>query len=152
MRNGSEEVGRADWSFLEDQPVACGVITQRMEVVYLNEAARSLAAPEWFGSRCWQVFPVEDPSCASSCRVPKAISDATEITYCEEQLRPDAQPSITVGVAVIPWRGEHEDDLHGILLLQARPPGTEAVAFRKQLLGRAREILTVALSRLGERS
>ena len=55
------------WSRLEDCSDASAVVSRRMEVLYLNPAARSLVPPRWRGLRCWEVFPVRDRSCASPC-------------------------------------------------------------------------------------
>ena len=39
------------WSCLEDEQDSCVVVSDRMELVYINTAARRLIPGEWFGKR-----------------------------------------------------------------------------------------------------
>ena len=64
IRFDSQARAAAQWGFLEDHPDACGVVTLRMELIYLNAAARTLVPQRWFGCRCWEAFPVADSGCA----------------------------------------------------------------------------------------
>ncbi len=48
------------WNFLEDERDPCIVVSERMELVYINGAAQQLVPQEWFGKRCFEVFPVVD--------------------------------------------------------------------------------------------
>ena len=73
------------WEFLEQEGDACAVVSERMELLYLNEAGRSLTLPDWFAKRCFEVLPNRDEHCAWHCPTITAVSDAEEITYCEEE-------------------------------------------------------------------
>ncbi len=44
------------WEFLEDESEACAVVSERMELLYLNEAGRALTLPDWFAKRCFEVL------------------------------------------------------------------------------------------------
>ncbi len=127
------------WGFLEREPDACSVVTWRMEVVYLNAAARSLVSPGWFGCRCWEVFPVGDSTCAARCPAVKAIHEGNEIVYCEETLYPGKGTSVTVGVAVIPL-GKKVREGDAVLLIRPKIPGRSEEVFRRSLLERADEL------------
>ncbi|MBI4586266.1 MAG: hypothetical protein HY717_19830 [Planctomycetes bacterium] len=129
----------ARWSFLDREPDACSVVTWRMEVVYLNAAARSLVSPGWFGCRCWEVFPVGDSTCAARCPAVKAVNKGNEIVYCEETLYPGKGTSVTVGVAVIPL-GKKARQGDAVLLIRPKIPGRSEEVFRRSLLERAQEL------------
>ena len=76
------------WNFLEDEHDACIVVSERMELVYINGAAQQLVPKEWFGKRCFEVFPVVDETCAFHCPKIDAVSESPEtspkVVYCEE--------------------------------------------------------------------
>ena len=71
------------WSRLEDEPEAC-VVSDRMELVYINTAARELVPGEWFGKRCFEVFPTVDEACAFHCPKIRAVNESVDVVYCEE--------------------------------------------------------------------
>ena len=48
------------WAFLDDEEDPCMVLSERMECVYVNGAARTLVPEEWFGKRCFEVLPTVD--------------------------------------------------------------------------------------------
>ena len=39
------------WNFLEDEHDPCFVVSERMELAYINGAAQQLVPEEWFGNR-----------------------------------------------------------------------------------------------------
>ena len=41
------------WSWLEGERDPCVVVSERMEFVYANAAARALVPGAWFGKRCF---------------------------------------------------------------------------------------------------
>lgn len=135
------------WSFLEEVPDACSVVSRRMELLYLNATARSLVSPDWFGSRCWQVFPVEDGSCASRCPAVRAVNRSEDIVYCEETIYPD-EALVTLGVAVIPLGTTHEHGERSILLLRPKRAGICEDAFRRELLEDAEHLSALSFSYL----
>ncbi len=128
------------WGFLEAERDACSVVTRQMVVVYLNEVARSLIRPGWFGRRCWDVFPVGEESCASRCAAVAAVSKADDIVYCEETIYAGDGSPLRLGVAVIPLRATPPADERAVLLLRAKTPGMAEEVFRRELLERAAEL------------
>ena len=70
------------WEFLEQESDACAVVSERMELLYLNEAGRALTLPDWFAKRCFEVLPNRDEHCAWHCPTITAVSEADAITYC----------------------------------------------------------------------
>ena len=101
------------WEFLEQQQDACAVVSERMEVLYLNAAGRALSLPDWYAKRCFEILPNVDGQCAWHCPTITAVSNAREITYCEEALGVAGEPSVTLGTAVIPM--EHSEEVRDML-------------------------------------
>ena len=68
------------WSRLEDEREACVVVSDRMELVYINTAARELVPGEWFGKRCFEVLPTAagEGRAGRRTRVPRAGADRGE--------------------------------------------------------------------------
>ena len=125
------------WGFLEKQFDACSVVTRRMEVIYLNAAARSLLPPKWFGRRCWEVFPVGDRVCAPRCPAILAVSKPQGITYCEETFYGRDGSPVPLGVAVIPLRVLPGGGGRAILLLRRNAPDIARDVFQRELLEQA---------------
>jgi hypothetical protein len=96
-----------------------------MELVYMNDGARKLVSQEWFGRRCFEIFPTANELCAFRCPTIAAVHDAHEIHYCEETLRSPGGPVRELGVAVIPLEGMSRDEARALLLLR---PKSEATA------------------------
>jgi hypothetical protein len=128
------------WRFLDEKADACSVVSRRMELLYLNSAARALAPGAWFGRRCWQVFPVADSSCASRCPVVKAVSTSGEIAYCEETVFPPGQPPLVLSVAVIPFPGTVEHDTSTLLFMRPKPANLPDDSTRAQMIEEARRL------------
>lgn len=128
------------WEFLDGEPEACAVVSERMELVYINTAARALTPPEWFTRRCFEVLPVPDQDCAWKCPAITAVNKAEEVTYCEERLSVDGAPAIELGMAVIPLGRVLEDGSRAILLFRSKEGVRDETAFRDALLGHARDL------------
>ena len=64
------------WSFLEAESDACVVVSERMELIYVNTSARSLMPEGWFGKRCFEVLPVAGETCAFHCPKIRAVNEA----------------------------------------------------------------------------
>ena len=79
-----QEESALRWGFLEQEKDACAVVSDRMELVYMNEPARRLVPLDWFGRRCFEVFPTANDLCAIGCLTRTAVHEAHEILYCEE--------------------------------------------------------------------
>ena len=109
------------WGFLEENGDACAVVSDRMEVVYLNAPARQLVPEEWFGRRCCEIFPTANEVCAFKCPTIAAVHEGSEIHYCEEVLRAPDGAIRELGVAVIPLDGLSRDKAEARALLLLRP-------------------------------
>ena len=90
------------WSFLEDERDACVVVSERMELIYVNTAARGLMPDGWFGKRCFEVLPVAGETCAFHCPKIRAVNEAAEIVYCEESVCAGGNDCAVFGVGLIP--------------------------------------------------
>jgi hypothetical protein len=147
----SIDQARADrrWRFLEGRMGACGVISERMELLYLNPAARALVPARWFGCRCWQAFPVANPGCASHCPVLRAVAEGSEISFFEETVFPPGQAPVSLGVAVIPLPASDGDDGRALLLLRPRKAGEARECARQELLAEAGRVRVLCREQLG---
>ena len=128
------------WEFLEDESEACAVVSERMELLYLNEAGRALTLPDWFAKRCFEVLPNRDEHCAWHCPTITAVSEAEEITYCEEALAPADGPSVTLGTAVIPMQHSAEDGAKALLMFRRTHTDSDQKSFQEKLLADARDL------------
>ncbi|GMR24401.1 MAG: hypothetical protein BMS9Abin37_2938 [Acidobacteriota bacterium] len=130
------------WGFLEENGDACAVVSDRMELVYLNEPARALVPEEWFGRRCFEILPTANDLCAFNCPTVAAVHDAHEILYCEEVLKAADGSTRKLGVAVIPLLGMSGDKARAVLLMRPQEDDGEekllstARTFRADLLTR----------------
>jgi len=124
------------WSRLEDEREACIVVSDRMELVYINRAARELVPGEWFGKRCFEVLPIVDEACAFHCPKIRAVNESVEVVYCEETLLAGSDRKV-FGVGLIPLGPGGDDRARAILLLRAKGQSIEERAFRAQLLADA---------------
>ena len=144
MEHGSilEDEDSLRWGFLEENGDACAVVSDRMELVYLNALARGLVPEEWFGRRCFEIFPTANEVCAFKCPTIAAVHEASEIHYCEELLRMPDGAIRELGVAVIPLGGSSGDEARALLLLRPKADGSE-----DSLLSDARRLRGDLLSR-----
>ena len=122
------------WCFLEDERDACVVVSERMELVYVNAPARALVPGEWFGKRCFEVLPVVDETCAFHCPKIRAVREAPDVVYCEETVCSGVQDCVVLGVGLIPLGPGSNDRARAVLLLRGKEEGGEESAFRAQLL------------------
>ncbi|MFQ5760149.1 MAG: hypothetical protein ACE5HM_04150 [Acidiferrobacterales bacterium] len=122
------------WGFLEDETDACAVVSERMELVYLNTLARILTPPQWFAKRCFEVLPTTDEQCAWQCPTIAAVHQAEDITYCEESLHGDDASVVILGTAVIPVARVREDESRALLLFRHKDESCDEAEFRKELL------------------
>ena len=127
------------WSRLEDERAACVVVSDRMELVYINAAARELVAGEWFGRHCFEVLPVVDEACAFHCPKIRAVNESVDVVYCEEtvSLRNGRQ---VFGVGLIPLSPSSDDHARAVLLLRVKEESADESAFRAQLLDDAKSL------------
>lgn len=125
------------WCFLEDEPGACVVVSERMELIYINDAARGLVPGEWFGKRCFEVLPIVDEACAFHCPKIRAVSESVGVVYCEERVGSGAQDSVVFGVGLIPLGPESRDRARAVLVMLPKPESAEEGEFRARLLGDA---------------
>lgn len=133
-----EDESAIRWEFLENERDACAVVSERMELLYLNGPGRALTLPHWFAKRCFEVLPNPDEHCAWHCPTITAVSKAEVITYCEEALTPSAGATLTLGTAVIPLEHTAEDGAKALLMFREKISGAGEERFREQLLNDAR--------------
>ena len=136
------------WSFLEQELDPCGVVSQQMELLYLNAAARLIIPGDWFGRRCWQAFPVHDDRCASRCLAVRAVGHSNEIVYCEETINPGSGAPIMVGVAVTPLGNRQADGEQAILLLRPKPADSAEDVFKRVLLEDATRLQSLSFAHI----
>lgn len=128
------------WSRLEDERGACVVVSDRMELVYINAAARVLVAGEWFGRHCFEVLPVVDEACAFHCPKIRAVNEAVDVVYCEETVSVGNNDRKVFGVGLIPLGPSSDDHARAVLLLRAKEESVEESEFRAQLLTDAKSL------------
>lgn len=127
------------WSRLEDEREACVVVSDRMDLVYINKAARELVPGEWFGRRCFEVLPIVDQACAFHCPKIRAVNESVEVVYCEETVFVGTNPMI-FGVGLIPLGPGTGNHARAVLLLRAKGESVDESAFRAQLLTDAKSL------------
>ena len=135
-----EDENAIRWEFLEGERDACAVVSERMELLYLNGAGRALTLPHWFAKRCFEVLPNRDEHCAWHCPTITAVSKAEVITYCEEALSPSEGTTLTLGTAVIPLEHTADDGAKALLMFREKVSGAGEEGFREQLLDDARAL------------
>lgn len=140
------------WGFLEDETEACAVVSDRMELVYLNRPARDLVPVSWFGRRCFEVFPVADELCAFTCPTINAVHEATEIKHCHESLRLENGVSRELEVAVIPLGNMPTEVASALLLLRNQEIQLDPDEDEKQLFAAAARVQKTVLSHLDSES
>ena len=119
-----EDESALRWGFLEDNPHACAVVSDRMELIYMNQPARKLVSESWFGRRCFEIFPTANDLCAFHCPTMTPVHQSHDILYCEETLRAPSGPVRELGVAVIPLEGMSQDEARSLLLLRPKSEST----------------------------
>jgi PAS domain-containing protein len=127
------------WSRLEDEREACVVVSDRMDLVYINMAARELVPGEWFGRRCFEVLPIVDEACAFHCPKIRAVNESVDIVYCEETVFVGKAPRV-FGVGLIPLGRSSGNHARAVLLLRAKEESVDESAFRAQLLKDAKSL------------
>ena len=127
------------WSRLEDEREACVVVSDRMELVYINAAAHELVPGEWFGRRCFEVLPTVDEACAFHCPKIRAVNESVDVVYCEEAVFAGNVRKV-FGVGLIPLGPGSDDHSRAILLLRAKGESVEEGAFQAQLLTDAKSL------------
>lgn len=140
------------WNFLEDEHDPCIVVSERMELVYINGAAQRLVPQEWFGKRCFEVFPVVDETCAFHCPKMDAVSESPEtspkVVYCEETLYTGTLDRVVLGVGLVPLGAERADHARAVFVLRTKDASADARAFESNLLQDAEHVRQRVLSSL----
>lgn len=142
LRPGSQLQDHAAlrWSRLEGEREACVVVSDRMELVYINTAARELVPGEWFGKRCFEVLPIVDEACAFHCPKIRAVNESVDVVYCEETVFVGNNDRRVFGVGLIPLGPGGDDRARAVLMLPARGESVDESAFRAQLLTDAKSL------------
>ena len=128
------------WSRLEDERGACVVVSDRMELIYINAAALELVAGAWFGKRCFEVLPITDEACAFHCSKIQAVRESRDVVYCEETVSGGVNGQRILGVGLIPLKPGSDDHARAVLLLRDKDQSLEDSAFRAQLLTDAQSL------------
>ena len=131
------------WGFLENEGDPCVVLSERMEFIYVNGAARSLVPEQWFGKRCFELLPTVDETCAFHCPKIDAVNDSanpTQVVYCEEVLYKGNLDRLVLGVGLIPLGEERADRARAVFVLRTKDESANAAAFESQLLQDARRV------------
>ena len=129
------------WSCLDAERDACAVVSERMEFVYLNAAARGLVRRgEWFGKRCFEALAIADATCAFGCPKIQAVNESSDLVYCEETVFLEEDGWRVFGVGLIPLGAAHDDHGRAILLLRSKEGCLGQSAFQSQLLTDARSL------------
>lgn len=140
------------WNFLEDEHDPCIVVSERMELVYINGAAQRLVPEEWFGKRCFEVFPVVDETCAFHCPKIDAVSESPEtspkVVYCEETVYTGTLDRVVLGVGLVPLGEERADHARAVFVLRTKDASADARAFESNLLQDAEHVRQRVLSSL----
>ena len=108
------------WNWLEAEPDPCVVVSERMEFVYANAAARALVPEQWFGKHCFELLPVVDETCAFHCPKITSVTKATEVVYCEETICMQGQHCDVFGVGLIPLGTGRADRARAVLLMRGK--------------------------------
>jgi hypothetical protein len=127
------------WNSLEDERDACVVVSDRMELVYINTAARHLVPGEWFGKRCFEVLPTVDEACAFHCPKIRAVNESVDVIYCEETVA-EKDGQRVFGVGLIPLGSSNDDHSRAVFLMRAKDRSVDDSAFRAQMLTDARSL------------
>ena len=143
-----EDEAAIRWGFLEEDALALAAVSDRMELVYLNESARELVPVSWFGKRCFEVFPVADELCAFSCPTIHAVHEATEIRHCHESLKLDNGVNRELEVAVIPL-GSAKKRATALLLLRNQEILANPEEDERKLFEDAERVRQRVIARLG---
>lgn len=138
----------ATWDFLEKESEPCAVVSERMELLYLNKTGRTLGAAEWFGKRCFEVLPVTDSWCALHCQTIKAVNQTDEIAYCEENFWGQPGAAVGFGGAIIPLGDFKRAGAQALIVLRPKVK-TDDEGFRKSVLAYARELQSRVARQLG---
>ena len=122
------------WNWLEEERDPCVVVSERMEFVYANAAARALVSGPWFGKRCFELLPVVDETCAFHCPKIIAVTESTDVVYCEETVCSDGSDCDVFGVGVIPLGTGRVDRGRAVLLMRDKDEGRAGADFEAWLL------------------
>ena len=139
--------GTLRWSCLEDEREGCIVVSERMELVYINAAARELMPGEWFGKRCFEVLPIVDETCEFHCPKIRAVNESLDVVYYEEIVRLGDDDRRVFGVGLIPLGPGGDDRARAVLLLRRKEESGGESAFRAQLLMDAKSLARRLVSR-----
>ena len=137
------------WDFLETESDPCAVVSERMELIYLNESGRAFTPAEWFAQRCFEMLPVTNEECAWGCPTIAAVQQGEGITYCEESLCSTQTAEMTLGTAVIPLGRVCEDGAKALLLFRQKTERYDDAQFQKELLEDAQKLRTRIATQLG---
>jgi hypothetical protein len=125
-----------------------------MELVYVNQPARAFVPKEWFGKRCFEVWPVADGTCAFHCPKIEALNEAPaatspDVVYCEETLYTGQLDRVVLGIGLIPLDAPRADRARAIFVLRAKGEDADHAQFEAQLLQDAARVRARILADVG---
>jgi len=132
--DGLREEVALHWNWLEEERDPCVVVSERMEFVYANAAARGLVPEHWFGKHCFELLPVVDQTCAFHCPKITSVTEATDVVYCEETVCTREQACDVFGVGLIPLGTGRADRGRAVLLMRGKNVVTPEPEFEVRLL------------------
>ena len=135
------------WNWLEEETDPCVVVSERMEFVYANAAARQLVPSQWFGKHCFELLPVVDQPCAFHCPKITSVSEATDGVYCEETVCMQGREGDVYGVGRIPLGGGRKDRGRAVLLMRGKSVVKPEPEFEARVLRDAEAIRDKVVAR-----
>ena len=132
--DGLQDEAALHWNWLEDEPDPCVVVSERMEFVYANAAARALVPGRWFGKHCFELLPVVDETCAFHCPKITAVTEATDVVYCEETVCSGGQDCEVFGVGLIPIGTGRADRGWAVFLMRGKDEKISEPEFEARLV------------------
>lgn len=136
------------WNWLEEERDPCVVVSERMEFVYANAAARELVPGPWFGKRCFELLPVVDETCAFHCPKITAVNESTSVVYCEETVCSQGTDCEVFGVGVNPLGTDRVDRGRAVFLMRSKDEGMPEAEFEARLLSDATGVRDRVVARI----
>ncbi len=135
------------WNWLEAETDPCVVVSERMEFVYANAAARELVPAQWFGKHCFELLPVVDQTCAFHCPKTTSVTEATDVVYCEETVCLQGRECDVYGVWLIPLGEGRTDRGRAVLLMRGKSVVKPEPEFEARVLRDAEAIRDKVVAR-----
>jgi CRP/FNR family transcriptional regulator len=115
---------------LDEELDPCVVLSPRMDVLYVNPAAKKIVPSSWIGRPCWQTFPVVEQIYGTSSSVARSIRRSCESLFCVERIISHGKRH-DYGVAIVPLTGsgggrEIHESANALLVLRRKEDDLDA--------------------------